>query len=113
MKYVVLVAALCALVGAPGCGADKIAGGKADGAEIFAAACAGCHGGSGKPDPGMVARYGVKDLTSAELQKRLADKDIRHQVLNGSKNKKMPSFRGALTDAQLDALVKHVRTLRK
>ena len=89
-----------------------VAGGRADGAQVFAAACARCHGPGGQPDPGMVAKLGVKDLTSPELQARLSDADIRTQIVRGSKNKQMPSFDGALTDAQLEAVIEHVRKLR-
>ncbi len=89
----------------------KIAGGNADGARVFDEACARCHGPRGIPDPGMVAQIGVKDLTSPRVQKSFSDADIRRQIVEGSDNQKMPSFAGALTDEQLDAVIAHVRTL--
>ena len=104
-----LVACLAA-AGLAGC-RDRIAGGRADGAAIFAEVCARCHGPDGVPPPSEVARLGVKPLTSERVQRELSDADIRRQILHGSDNKQMPSFAGALDDAQVAAIVAHVRTL--
>ncbi|HEU5058978.1 MAG TPA: cytochrome c [Kofleriaceae bacterium] len=90
---------------------DQIAGGRADGAAIFAEACARCHGPNGEPDAASVARLGVKPLTSDNVQQRLTDEEIRRQIVRGSENKQMPSFAGALSDAQVEAVIEHVRTL--
>lgn len=106
-----LAAWLAAAGQAAGC-RDTIAGGRADGAAIFAEVCARCHGPSGVPPPSEVARLGVKPLTSDRVRRELSDDDIRRQILNGSDNKQMPSFAGALSDAQLEAIIAHVRTLR-
>ncbi|HLU67640.1 MAG TPA: cytochrome c [Kofleriaceae bacterium] len=105
--------ALAALMaaGLGGC-RREIAGGRADGAAIYAEVCARCHGPDGVPDPSSVARLGVKPLTSEHVQERLSDEDIRQQILQGSRNRQMPSFAGALSDAQIEAIVQHVRTLR-
>jgi len=101
---------LAALVCLAGC-RDQIAGGRADGAAIFSEVCARCHGPEGEPDAANVARLGVKPLTSENVQHQLSDDDIRHQILRGSENKQMPSFAGALSEAQVDAVIAHVRTL--
>lgn len=101
---------LLALVVLAGC-RDQIAGGRADGAAIFSEVCARCHGPEGVPDAGSVARLGVKPLTSDNVQRRLSDEDIRRQILEGSENKQMPSFAGALSDAQVAAVIGHVRSL--
>ena len=89
----------------------KVAEGRADGAAVFRQVCARCHGPFGEPNASMVARYGVKNLRSQELQNRLSDAQIRAQILNGSENKQMPSFNGAISDAQITAVIAHVRTL--
>lgn len=102
----VLLALLCAAA----C-RDQIAGGRADGAAIFSEVCARCHGPQGQPDAANVARLGVKPLTTDHVQRQLTDEDIRRQILRGSENKQMPSFAGALSDAQVDAVIRHVRTL--
>ena len=105
------VAALLALFAAA-C-TRSIAGGEADGARIYAEACERCHGPSGSPDPGLRAQLGVKDLTEPELHQRLADDDLRTQIRNGSPDKRMPAFGPEmLSDAQVDALVRHIRSLR-
>lgn len=105
-----LLVALSVLFGAA-C-RDEIAGGRADGAAIFSEACARCHGPAGVPDAASVARLGVKPLTTDNVQHRLSDDDIRRQILQGSENKQMPSFAGALSDAQVAAVIRHIRTLR-
>jgi mono/diheme cytochrome c family protein len=101
---------LVALLALAGC-RDQIAGGRADGAAIFAEVCARCHGPQGDPDAANVARLGVKPLTSDNVQHKLTDEDIRRQILRGSENKQMPSFAGALSDAQVEAVIAHVRSL--
>jgi mono/diheme cytochrome c family protein len=98
-----------ALSAADGCGRE-VAGGRADGAEIYLEVCARCHGRDGIPDSSMIARLGVKPLTSEHVQE-MSDALIRHQILAGSDNKQMPSFEGALSDDQVDALVRHIREL--
>jgi mono/diheme cytochrome c family protein len=37
---------------------------------------------------------------------------IRAQIENGSQNKNMPAFRSALTDAQIEALIAYVKSLK-
>lgn len=106
-RSVVLAALLCCLAGCR----DLVAGGRADGAAIFSEVCARCHGPQGEPDAANVARLGVKPLTSENVQHQLSDEDIRRQILRGSENKQMPSFAGALSDAQVDAVIAHVRRL--
>ncbi len=103
-------AVMVALLLLAGC-RDQIAGGRADGAAIFSEVCARCHGPEGVPDAANVARLGVKPLTSDNVQRHLSDDDIRRQILRGSENKQMPAFAGALSDAQVDAVIAHVRTL--
>lgn len=100
---------ILALLAAGACD-RKVAGGEVDGAKIFAEVCSRCHGPEGEPDASMVARYGVKNLRSAHVQRELSDADIRRQILEGSKNKQMPSFQGAITEEQIAAVIAHVRS---
>src|SRR5690606_23581449 len=79
-----------------------------DGAELYQSMCATCHGPKGKPSAAMVARLGVRDLTSAELRARITPELVEHQIRKGSDNKLMPSFEGALSDAQIKALAEYV-----
>jgi len=107
--------AFALLAGAAGsaCRQGDVAGGRADGAAIFGEICARCHGPDGVPDAASAARIGVKPLVSDRVQRQMSDAQIRRQILQGSSNKQMPSFEGALSDPQIDAVIAHVRTLRR
>jgi mono/diheme cytochrome c family protein len=96
-----------AALAASGC-SRTVADGKADGAAIYAEACAGCHGPAGTPVPQMAAR-GIRDLADPALQARLTDDQIRAQIRRGSRNRQMPAFESALSDAQIDAVARYVR----
>jgi mono/diheme cytochrome c family protein len=83
-------------------------GGAADGPAVFHAWCATCHGEHGHPDAGMIARIGVRDLTTPDFRVRVTSVLVATQVRRGSQNKLMPSFAGALSDAQIDAVAAYV-----
>jgi mono/diheme cytochrome c family protein len=101
---------LVALVGFAGC--DRtVAGGSTDGATVFAAACASCHGPGGKPPPQMVDQLGVRDLTGAEFKARRTKELVLQQVRRGSSNGRMPAFTGALKEPQIEAVAAYVLTL--
>ncbi len=93
-----------------GC-SGKVASGSVDGKEVFAAACANCHGSEGTPPPSMAAQLGVRDLRSAEFRARSTVALIEHQVRTGSPNKLMPAFAGALSEEQIRAVAEHVAAL--
>lgn len=101
VKAILLVAALAACNGDP-------AGSAKDGPQVFASVCATCHGPNGKPTEAMVQRLAVRDLTAAEFRARVTPQLVEAQVRNGSKNKIMPSFQGALSDAQIKAVAAYV-----
>ena len=93
------------LVGA--CHADAT-GGSIDGRQIFTTMCATCHGPEGKPPAAMVARLGVRDLTSPGLRARVSEKLVAKQVRLGSENHLMPGFAGALSEEQIEAVARFV-----
>lgn len=105
-------AALCLVLvsAAAGC-KRKIAGGKADGAKIYAEACAQCHGSDGAPSAAMKRQLRVKDLTDPALHERMSDDQLRAQIKSGSSNRLMPAFGGSLSAEQLTAIVKYIRSL--
>jgi mono/diheme cytochrome c family protein len=78
-----------------------------DGASIYKAKCAICHGADGKKTSEAL---GVKDLTSEEVQKN-ADDELYAIIANGKG--KMPAYKSKLTDADIKALVVHIRDLAK
>lgn len=104
-----VVIALVAVALAAGC-SRPVASGSVDGREVFAAACATCHGPQGTPPASMAAQLGVRDLRSAEFRARVTAALVEHQVRTGSPNKLMPAFAGALTDAQVSAVAAFVTT---
>lgn len=89
----------------------EIAGGRADGGEIYAQVCARCHGAEGTPDEAMARSFGVRDLADPAFQEGISNEELRARIAKGSENRRMPAFEGALTDAQIDAVTRHVRSL--
>ena len=89
----------------------EVAGGSVDGAQVFAAACATCHGPTGQPPESMAAQLHVRDLTSAEFRARASAELIVSQVRHGSANKLMPAFAGTLSEPQITAVAAHVLAL--
>ena len=99
-----LVALASLVLGACGNQVSDTAGG----AEVFAKMCAACHGPTGKPEPAMVARLGVHDLTAPAFRAKVTPELVEHQIREGSQNKLMPSFTGAITDDQIRAVAGYV-----
>ena len=101
--------ALCLL--ALGACMPEVAGGRADGKAIFTEICARCHGMEGTPEETMAKQLGVRNLRDAAFQAGISDADLRTRIAQGSANRRMPAFEGALSPAQIDAVAAHVRTL--
>lgn len=80
------------------------------GADTYKAKCQMCHGADGTPPAAMAKSMGIKDLKSDDIQK-MSDADLKAVVEKG-KNK-MTGFAGKLTPAQIDDVVKYVRSLKK
>lgn len=95
---VALVLAIPALAFAQGSGAD-----------IFKAKCAMCHGPDGSASTGMGKSMGLKPLSSPEVQS-MSDANLTALVTGGKG--KMPAYKGKLSDADISAVVKYVKTLK-
>src|SRR3954447_25844462 len=80
------------------------------GADTYKAKCQMCHGADGAPPAAMAKSMGIKDLKSDDVQKQ-SDADVKATVEKGKG--KMPGFTGKLTPAQIDEVVKYVRSLKK
>jgi len=80
----------------------------ADGAEVYKSKCASCHGADGAGP--MAKKLGSRDLNSADFQKS-SDADIT--TITKSGKGKMPAYAGKLSDDEIGAVVKYVRTLKK
>ena len=87
---------------------NETAGSSVDGADLYGKYCATCHGVTGKPDPTMAVRLGVRDLTSPDLRARITPGLVEIQIRRGSDNKLMPSFAGAFSDEQIKAIAAYV-----
>ena len=78
-----------------------------DGAAIYKAKCAMCHGPDGKK---VNKATGVRDLTGADVQKQ-TDQELYDIIANGKA--KMPPYKAKLSDADIKALVVTIRDLAK
>lgn len=80
----------------------------ADGPSVFKSRCAACHGQDGKGETAMGRKLGVRSLGSKEVQKQ-TDADLLAITRKG-KNK-MPGYDGKMSEADLNAVIAHIRTL--
>lgn len=79
-------------------------------ARLFQRRCASCHGAQGRGDGPSAALVSPADLTSPVLQERLTDDGIARLLAEGQGA--MPPF-ASLTSAEVDGLIRHVRSLRR
>jgi cytochrome c6 len=81
----------------------------AQGADLFKAKCAMCHGADGSGSA-MGKKMGAHDFTGAEVQK-MSDADLTDTIAKG-KNK-MPAYADKLKPEEIKGLVAYIRTLKK
>lgn len=78
--------------------------------------CAKCHAADGTGKTKMGEKAGVKDYTSADVQAKLKDEEMikatKEGVKEGDKTK-MKAFGDVLSDDEIKALVKHIRSFKK
>ena len=79
-----------------------------DAAALYKSKCQICHGPDGKGDTVAGKKVGAKDLHSPEVVK-MADTALFDLVKKGKE--KMPAYDGKLTDDQIKALIKYIRSL--
>ncbi len=89
-------------------------------AKVFKFYCSQCHGLEGKGDgPNVTKDFPVspRNFTNAKEMDKLSDADLKNVIMDGgpavSKSPMMPPWGKTLTDADVDGLVKHLRTLCK
>lgn len=83
----------------------------ADGAALYTAKCATCHGKDGRGIPNW-RKKGQPDFTDAAWQKSHTDAQITEATKNG-KGKFMPAFKAKLSDEEVAAVVARVRAFGK
>jgi cytochrome c6 len=82
-----------------------------DPAALFKTKCAACHGPDGSGGTPTGKAMGTPDLRSDDVQKQ-TDAQLIESTTNG-KGKKMPAYKGKLTDDQMKGLVGYIRELGK
>jgi mono/diheme cytochrome c family protein len=80
-----------------------------DGAGLFKAKCAMCHGADGTGKTPMGQKLNIRDLRSAEVQKQ-SDAEMSQAIAQGKG--KMPAFK-ALSSGEVKLLAAHIRELGK
>jgi mono/diheme cytochrome c family protein len=78
-----------------------------DGAALYKAKCAMCHGPTGIPSAGMAKAMGIKPVTDPSM-KALTVAQMEAAVKNG-KGKMKPV--AGLSDAEIKSVVDHLRSL--
>jgi mono/diheme cytochrome c family protein len=88
----------------------RSAGAAEDGAAVYKAKCAVCHGANGEGKPAMKAPSLVSDEA-----KKLSDADLTDMIANGGKEKKAAHAfsKKGVSDDQVKALVAYIRELQK
>lgn len=82
----------------------------ADGAAVYKAKCASCHGADGKGQNAMGKKMNLRDLGSPEVQKQ-TDKELYDWTAVGKG--KMPGYKDKLSVDEINALVAHMRAFKK
>ena len=104
-----LTAALAAPLSRPALAHDEAT------AKLFKAKCVSCHGEDGRGQTTAGRKAGVRDWTDGKTLKALSDPDIAKLIREGKKDKdgkqRMPPNKG-FQPAQIEALIKHVRSLQ-
>jgi mono/diheme cytochrome c family protein len=85
-------------------------------ARTFKAQCASCHGQDGKGATAAGQKAGAKDWTDGKTLEALNDDQLKATIKDGVKGddgkQRMPSIK-KLTEEQIEALAKFVRTFQK
>lgn len=81
-----------------------------DGAGVYKAKCAACHGADGSGNTPVGKSMHLRDLSSADVQKQ-TDAELNAMITNGKGS--MPGYKGKITDDQIRQLVTFIRGLAK
>jgi mono/diheme cytochrome c family protein len=82
----------------------------ADGAAVYKAKCASCHGADGAGQTGMGKAMKLRDLGSGDVQKQ-TDAELTSITTDGKA--KMPAYKGKISDDEIKQVVAFIRTLKK
>ncbi len=87
--------------------ASAAAAGEPDGKALFKASCVLCHGEDGHM---RLKKTAAHDFDDAAWQAKVTDADLRKTITEGRPGTLMQPFGKKLGAAEIDALVKYVRT---
>ena len=82
-----------------------------DAGALYKAKCSVCHSDDGSGSGATGKQLGAKDLRSDDVQKQ-TDAQLNDSISKGM-GKKMPAYKGKLTDDQIKGLVAYIRELAK
>jgi cytochrome c553 len=86
---------------------------------VWKAKCASCHGADGKGQTEQGKKMSVADLSTSDWQSSFTDDKLKAAINDGVKRDKngvkqeMEAYKSKLRPDQVDALVAHIRTLKK
>ncbi len=83
-------------------GHDRLAADAADGARVYRAHCASCHGNQGEGGTGTA-------LGNAAMLALTPDHFLRHPIVEGRQGTPMPAFAGILSATEMDNLTAFLR----
>ncbi|SEK52966.1 Cytochrome C oxidase, cbb3-type, subunit III [Atopomonas hussainii] len=81
------------------------------GKELYSEHCSKCHGDNGKARTLRGWLFFAQNLSKASWQSRESDDELAAAIRRGPGA--MPAYEGTLTDAEIDQLVAHIRTLKQ
>jgi len=81
---------------------------------LFLTRCSPCHGSEGRGDgPGAAAiEPKPRNFHDAEFWRTRTEAQIREAILKGKPGTLMSPFEGALSDAEIDAIIRHLQTFK-
>lgn len=88
----------------------------ADISATWAQNCASCHGKDGSGNTMMGKKLGVKDYHDAKVQAAFSDAEAERAIKEGVKTngkETMKPFGSKLSEADIKALVAHIRSFKK
>jgi cytochrome c553 len=86
---------------------------EADIPAVWKAKCESCHGADGKAQTKQGKKHKIEDMTTADWQTNWTDEKMKKIIIEGSKDKKeMKPFKNKLSDAEIDGLIKHIRSFK-
>jgi len=83
----------------------------ADATTIYSRECVSCHGRDGRGRTRKGRQTHARDMTRAEWQDDVSDERLFNSISNG--RGKMPAFRKKISENDIEALVAHVRRMRR